>query len=223
MRAAAISHDVEIQSGRAVLHGILGLPDSAAGVVLFAHGSGSGRMSPRNNFVAHVLQDARLGTLLIDLLTREEEIVDARTAHLRFDIDFLARRLLDATRWLVETPDTSGLAVGYFGASTGAAAALQAAAKEETSIFAIVSRGGRPDLAMPYLDDVRAPTLLIVGGNDAPVIPLNRAAFDALHTQKQLQIVPGATHLFEEPGALETVAELASDWFVRYLPATREE
>ncbi|HEX6966662.1 MAG TPA: dienelactone hydrolase family protein [Gemmatimonadaceae bacterium] len=214
---------MELRSGNVVLHGTLGLPDGAQGVILFAHGSGSGRLSPRNNYVAHVLQDVGLATLLIDLLTREEEIVDARTAHLRFDIDFLAGRLLDATRWLVQTPETAGLAVGYFGASTGAAAALQAAAAGETPIFAVVSRGGRPDLAMPYLADVHAPTLLIVGGNDAPVIPLNRVAYDALRTEKEMRIVPGATHLFEEPGALETVAELASDWFVRYLRHAREE
>jgi dienelactone hydrolase len=206
-----------------VLHGILGRPDGAQGVILFAHGSGSGRMSPRNNYVAHMLQEAGLATLLIDLLTRKEEIVDTRTAHLRFDIDFLAERLLDATQWLVETPETSALAVGYFGASTGAAAALQAAATGESSIFAVDTRGGRPELAMPYLARVRAPTLLIVGGNDAPVIPLNRAAFEALRTKKEMRIVPGATHLFEEPGSLETVADLATEWFVRFLPGAHEE
>ena len=219
MRTDAIPHDVAVRSGNVVLHGILGLPHAATGVILFAHGSGSGRLSPRNTYVARVLQDAGLGTLLIDLLTREEELVDARTGHLRFDIDFLAGRLLDATRWLVETPETSELAVGYFGASTGAAAALQAAATGETEIFAIVSRGGRPDLAMPYLADVRVPTLLIVGGDDVPVIPLNRAVYEALRSEKELVIVPGATHLFEEQGALERVAGLATDWFVHFLPA----
>jgi pimeloyl-ACP methyl ester carboxylesterase len=156
--------------------------------------------------------------LLIDLLTREEELEDAVSGHLRFDIDFLAGRLQDATRWIRESSDTAELSVGYFGASTGAAAALQAAAEGDTEIAAIVSRGGRPDLAMPCLSRVYVPTLLIVGGEDVPVIPLNRQAFAALAGVKDLVIIPGATHLFEEPGALETVARLASEWFVRYLP-----
>ncbi|HEX5437608.1 MAG TPA: dienelactone hydrolase family protein [Gemmatimonadaceae bacterium] len=218
MQADALSHDVEVSSAGVVLRGILGVPANATGIVLFAHGSGSGRLSPRNNYVAHVLQEAGLGTLLIDLLTREEEIADARTGHLRFDIDFLARRLLDAARWLVESSATASLAVGYFGASTGAAAALQAAAAGEPPIFAVVSRGGRPDLAMASLSAVKVPTLLIVGGEDVPVIALNRDAYKALGGEKELNIVPGATHLFEEPGALESVARLASEWFVRHLP-----
>jgi dienelactone hydrolase len=218
MRADVGSRDVEVQSGTVLLRGILALPPEATGVVLFAHGSGSGRLSPRNGYVAHVLQEAGLGTLLIDLLTREEELEDAVSGHLRFDIDFLAGRLEDATRWLGESPETAELSVGYFGASTGAAAALQAAAEGETEIAAIVSRGGRPDLAMHGLSRVYVPTLLIVGGEDVPVIPLNRQAFAALAGVKDLVIVPGATHLFEEPGALETVARLASEWFVRYLP-----
>lgn len=217
MRVDAAPHDVEVRSGDVVLRGILGLPREATGVVLFAHGSGSGRLSPRNNYVAHVLQQDGLGTLLIDLLTRDEEIVDARTGHLRFDIDFLTGRLLDATRWVADSAETGGLTVGYFGASTGAAAALQAAADGGAEIGAVVSRGGRPDLALPSLSRVRAPTLLIVGGDDVPVIPLNRQAFDALTGEKELVVVPGATHLFEEPGALETVARLACEWFVRYL------
>jgi dienelactone hydrolase len=217
MRVDAAPHDVEVRSGDVVLRGILGLPREATGVVLFAHGSGSGRLSPRNNYVAHVLQQDGLGTLLIDLLTRDEEIVDARTGHLRFDIDVLTGRLLDATRWVADSAETGGLTVGYFGASTGAAAALQAAADGGAEIGAVVSRGGRPDLALPSLSRVRAPTLLIVGGDDVPVIPLNRQAFDALTGEKELVVVPGATHLFEEPGALETVARLACEWFVRYL------
>jgi dienelactone hydrolase len=221
MRVDAAPHDVEVRSGDVVLRGILGLPREASGVVLFAHGSGSGRLSPRNNYVAHVLQQDGLGTLLIDLLTRDEEMADARTGHLRFDIDFLTGRLLDATRWLADSSETMGLTVGYFGASTGAAAALQAAADADVEIGAVVSRGGRPDLALPSLPRVLAPTLLIVGGDDVPVIPLNRQAFDALTGEKELVVVPGATHLFEEPGALETVARLASEWFVRYLRPRR--
>jgi dienelactone hydrolase len=187
------------------------------GVVVFAHGSGSSRFSSRNRFVASVLEQAGLATLLMDLLTRDEEVVDQLTAHLRFDIELLAERLVAATDWLAEQDDTTDLPIGYFGASTGAAAALVAAAERPEVVRAIVSRGGRPDLAGPALSRVRAPTLLIVGSRDELVIELNRAALNELRGEKRLEIVPGATHLFEEPGTLEAVARLARDWFVRYL------
>ena len=208
---------VRVSAGPVVLEGNLGVPDGARGVVLFAHGSGSGRHSPRNRYVAQVLREAGLATLLIDLLTAEEEEVDLRTRHLRFDIGLLAERLVGATEWLERNPDTQDLGVGYFGASTGAGAALVAAAERPEPIGAIVSRGGRPDLAGPALPRVTAPTLLIVGGNDFPVIGMNQEALEQLRTEKRLEIVPGATHLFEEPGALEEVARLAADWFVRHL------
>jgi len=185
--------------------------------VLFAHGSGSSRLSPRNRHVARVLNEAALATLLVDLLTPDEEAIDARTTHLRFDISLLAQRLIGATDWLSDHPDTRGLRVGYFGASTGAAAALVAAAVRAAAVGAVVSRGGRPDLAGRALALVRAPTLLIVGGRDAQVLELNREAFAQLTCEKRLEIVPGATHLFEEPGALDRVAFLARDWFERYL------
>jgi dienelactone hydrolase len=208
---------VPVGADGVALDGTLAVPAGARGVVLFAHGSGSSRHSPRNRYVAGALQAAGLATLLLDLLTAGEEDVDARTGHLRFDIDLLAQRLAGATGWLAGQPDTAGLAVGYFGASTGAGAALVAAAAQPDAVRAIVSRGGRPDLAGPALARVRAPTLLIVGGNDVPVIELNRAALDALEVEKRLEIVPGATHLFEEPGTLEQVAALARNWFARYL------
>lgn len=207
-------HPVRIQHGRLSLEGTLGLPDAPRGVVLFAHGSGSGRFSPRNNFVARHLQRHGLATLLLDLLTADEAD-DRRKV---FDIDLLADRLLMAKAWLGEDTRTKELGIGYFGASTGAGAALQAAAREPENIKAVVSRGGRPDLAEPYLARVTAPTLLIVGGYDEPVIEMNQAAYDLLTCEKQLIIVPGATHLFEEPGALEQVAEEAGKWFHRYLP-----
>jgi putative phosphoribosyl transferase len=210
---------VKVTAGRVTLEGNLSVPEEAQGVVLFAHGSGSSRHSPRNRFVARVLREARLATLLIDLLTVEEEAVDARTASLRFDIGLLAERLVGATDWLGRDRETSSLTIGYFGASTGAAAALVAAAERPDAIGAVVSRGGRPDLAARALPQVRAPTLLIVGGNDIPVIGMNQDALQQLGaTEKQLVIVPGASHLFQEPGALEEVARLASDWFTRYLP-----
>jgi putative phosphoribosyl transferase len=193
------------------------LPEQSRGIVLFAHGSGSSRHSPRNRYVARVLNEAKLATLLIDLLTLHEEVIDTRTAHLRFDIDLLAERLVDATDWLTQFPDTKHLPIGYFGASTGAAAALAAAAVRPDVVGAVVSRGGRPDLAGSALPRVRAPTLLIVGGDDGQVIELNRAALAQLCCEKQLVIVPAATHLFEEPGALDEVARLARDWFQRYL------
>ena len=209
---------VRIQAGSATLEGDLIIPEGALGVVLFAHGSGSGRHSPRNRFVARELQAAGLATFLIDLLTPEEEAVDLQTAHLRFDIPLLAERLVAATRWLAADPSTRGLKVGYFGASTGAGAALVAAAAEPERVGAVVSRGGRPDLAGDALPRVRAPTLLIVGGRDLVVLDLNRSAMARMRTEVRLEIVPGATHLFEEPGALEAVAHLARDWFLRYLP-----
>jgi putative phosphoribosyl transferase len=208
---------VRIPVGAVELEGNLGVPEGAAGVVLFAHGSGSGRHSPRNRYVARVLREAGLATLLIDLLTREEEEVDLRTGYLRFDIGLLADRLADATGWLIENPDARDLRIGYFGASTGAGAALVAAAERPDEVGAIVSRGGRPDLAGEALPLVKAPTLLIVGGNDVPVIGMNEEAMERLRVEKELEIVPGATHLFEEPGALEEVARLAADWFMRYL------
>jgi putative phosphoribosyl transferase len=208
---------VRVNAGAARLEGNLTLPEGAGGVVLFAHGSGSSRHSPRNRYVARLLNDERLGTLLIDLLTSDEEAIDQQTAHLRFDINLLARRLVAATDWLLQYPATKHLAVGYFGASTGAAAALVAAAERPEAIGAVVSRGGRPDLAGSALARVRAPALLIVGGNDPTVIDLNEAALAQLGAKKQLVIVPGATHLFEEPGALDQVARLARDWFERYL------
>jgi dienelactone hydrolase len=208
---------VRVAAGPVTLEGNLTLPDGANGIVLFAHGSGSSRHSPRNRYVAQLLNEAKLATLLIDLLTSEEEAIDMRTAHLRFDIGLLAERLIAATDWLTQHPETRYLRIGYFGASTGAGAALVAAAERPDVVGAVVSRGGRPDLAGPALPRVRAPTLLIVGGDDFPVIELNRAALAQLRCEKQLVIVPGATHLFEEPGALDTVAQLAREWFERYL------
>ena len=205
---------IEVTTGTVRLKGILGLPASMAGMVLFAHGSGSGRLSPRNTFVAHMLQDGGLATLLIDLL--EDREADDRQKV--FDIDLLADRLLAATEWLAREPLTKGFQLGYFGASTGAGAALQAAARAPSSVAAVVSRGGRPDLAAPFLPQVMAPTLLIVGGHDHPVIQMNEEALALLSCPKELVIVPGATHLFEEPGTLEEVAALARRWFLRYLP-----
>jgi dienelactone hydrolase len=209
--------EVRVSAGPVTLAGNLGVPDDARGIVLFAHGSGSGRHSPRNRYVARTLREAGLATLLIDLLTPEEEEVDLKTRHLRFDIGLLAERLAGATHWLAQNPDTQYLRVGYFGASTGAGAALVAAAEQPGDVGAVVSRGGRPDLAGENLSRVRAPTLLIVGENDLPVIDMNQEALAQLRVEKKLEIVPGATHLFEEPGTLEEVARLAAEWFVRYL------
>jgi putative phosphoribosyl transferase len=206
-------YPVKIPKGTLVLEGILGLPAGSNGVVVFAHGSGSGRFSPRNTFVARHLQRNGLATLLLDLLT-EDESDDRRKV---FDIDLLADRLLLAKTWLEAEPRTQHLGVGYFGASTGAGAALQAAAREPLNVKAVVSRGGRPDLAEPYLNRVTTPTLLIVGGWDEPVIEMNQAAYELLTCEKKLIIVPGATHLFEEPGTLEQVAEQAGKWLLRYL------
>jgi putative phosphoribosyl transferase len=210
---------VRIPAGTVTLAGSLTLPEQAQAIVLFAHGSGSSRLSPRNRYVARLLNEAKLATLLVDLLTLHEEVIDARTAQLRFDIDLLAERLVDATDWLTEFPDTKHLRIGDFGASTGAAAALAAAAIRPDVVNAVVSRGGRPDLAGAALTRVQAPTLLIVGENDGQVIELNRAALAELRCEKQLVIVPGATHLFEEPGALDVVAQLARDWFEQHLIA----
>ncbi len=215
--------EVRVSAGPVTLEGSLGIPNSAGGVVLFAHGSGSGRHSPRNRYVARVLREANLATLLIDLLTEDEEEVDLRTTRLRFDIGLLARRLLGATDWLVQNPDTEQLRIGYFGASTGAGAALVAAAERPDEVGAIVSRGGRPDLAGDALPLVKAPTLLIVGGNDEPVIGMNEEALARMRAVKRLQIVPGASHLFEEPSALEEVARLATVWFARHLGPHTEE
>jgi len=205
--------EVVLPAGDASLPGTLGLPVGARGIVVFAHGSGSSRFSPRNRFVAEVLQQAGLGTLLMDLLTPEEEEEDRRSAALRFDIGVLAGRLVAAVDWLAADERTSSLPVGTFGASTGAAAALIAAASRPTEVAAVVSRGGRPDLAGGALERVAAPTLLVVGAADPIVLDLNREAMQRMRGQVRLEVVPGATHLFEEPGALETVAGLASDWF----------
>jgi putative phosphoribosyl transferase len=216
------ARSVRVHAGKVVLEGNLVLPPGVSGIVLFAHGSGSSRHSPRNRYVAEVLQAGGLATLLIDLLTPEEEVVDLRTAHLRFDIGLLAERLVGASDWLAGQPATRDLHVGYFGASTGGGAALVAAAERPQVVHAVVSRGGRPDLAGAALPRVLAPTLLIVGERDTPVIEMNEAALARLECVKRLEIVPGATHLFEEPGTLEEVARLARDWFERYLAPASE-
>jgi len=206
---------VQIAAGPITLDGNLDVPDGAGGVVLFAHGSGSSRHSPRNKFVAGVLQESGLATLLVDLLTPREDAVDVMTAHLRFDIGLLAKRLLAAVDWLAANSLTKDLSIGCFGASTGAAAALVAAAERPGVVAAVFSRGGRPDLTGPDLGRVQAPTLLVVGGDDFAVIGLNRDALAKLGSaEKRLVLVPGATHLFEEPGTLEEVARLAAEWFV---------
>jgi putative phosphoribosyl transferase len=201
-------------AGGGTIHGDLVVPDDARGIVLFAHGSGSSRHSPRNRSVARQLQRRGLATMLVDLLTGDEEREDARTGHLRFDIGLLAERLMRVTGWLSQEPSTAMLPLGYFGASTGAAAALDAAAQLREHVAAVVSRGGRPDLATRPLADVTAPTLLIVGGRDDVVLELNEQVLGALHCARDLQVVDGATHLFEEPGALDQVSRLAGDWFV---------
>ena len=210
-------NEVQIQAGQAALSGNLHIPDEATALVLFAHGSGSSRHSPRNQFVAHTLNNAGLATLLFDLLTPEEESTDERTAELRFNIGLLAERLVHATKWAKQQEQTRDLRIGYFGSSTGGGAALVAAAEVPQDVGAVVSRGGRPDLADEALPKVQAPTLLIVGGNDDVVIELNEQAHDRMRCEVKLEIVPGATHLFEEPGALEQVAKLASNWFVDHL------
>lgn len=214
--ADIVQEALRIPAGEATLDADLALPAQARSVVLFAHGSGSSRFSPRNRYVARLLNEAGLATVLADLLTPAEEAVDERTRHLRFDIGLLANRLVGVTDWLGEQPRTRHLRIGYFGASTGAGAALVAAAQRPLSIAAVVSRGGRPDLAGTSLARVQAPTLLIVGGHDEPVIDLNERALTELRCEKKLVVVPGATHLFEEPGRLEQVAALARDWFVQH-------
>jgi dienelactone hydrolase len=212
-----VEKPVRVAAGAVAVEGDLVLPEGATGIVLFAHGSGSSRVSPRNRSVAGDLARRGLATLLIDLLTAEEEAADLETAHLRFDIGLLAGRLAGATTWLARNRETRDLRIGYFGASTGAAAALVAAASRPESVAAVVSRGGRPDLAGDALPRVEAPTLLIVGEDDLEVLELNREAYDRLSCEKKLEIVPFASHLFEEPGALEAVARLAGDWFVKHL------
>jgi putative phosphoribosyl transferase len=207
---------IELLSEKIKLNGFLTIPKEATKIVVFAHGSGSGRHSPRNQFVANYLAKQQLATLLLDLLTMEEEAVDAETREYRFNIILLARRLISTSQWLSKNEKTRHLSIGYFGSSTGAAAALIAAAEEGNKIIAVVSRGGRPDLAAPVLFRVQAPTLLIVGGNDYGVIELNQQALSLLPGEKSLEIIPDATHLFEEPGTLEQVAKLAAMWFNKY-------
>jgi putative phosphoribosyl transferase len=214
-----VSDEVRIPVGAVMLEGELDWPTEARSIVLFAHGSGSGRHSPRNQAVARSLRAKGLGTLLFDLLTREEEALDQATGQLRFDVGLLAERLMEATRWTLSATDLHGPAIGYFGASTGAGAALMAAAELGDPVGAIVSRGGRPDLAAAALPRVKSPTLLIVGSLDHAVIKLNEQALALLRSEKRLEIVPGASHLFEEPGTLAEVARLAGEWFSRYLPA----
>ena len=209
--------EMKIPVGNVVVEGTLTLIPGAKGVVFFAHGSGSGRFSPRNQYVAKEFNKANIGTLLFDLLTKEEEEEDIVTAEYRFNIALLAKRLIGVTEWLRNDPKTKKLSIGYFGASTGAAAALIAAAKLPNAIAAVVSRGGRPDLAGEYLPGVAAPTLLLVGGLDTEVIELNQESMDQMTAEKKLVIVPGATHIFEEPGTLEQVAKLSTEWFLRYL------
>ena len=209
--------EVQIPAGRAVLSGSLTIPENAVALVLFAHGSGSSRHSPRNQFVARTLNRAGLATLLFDLLTPEEEALDIYTREHRFNINLLAERLVHTTKWARQREQTRDLRIGYFGSSTGGGAALVAAAELAQKVGAVVSRGGRPDLAGDGLPKVQAPTLLIVGGNDDVVIELNEMARDQMRCEVKLEIIPGATHLFEEPGALEQVAKLAGDWFSLHL------
>ena len=210
-----ISKSVLIPIDSVELEGDLQIPAAASGVVLFAHGSGSSRHSSRNQFVARVIREHGIGTLLFDLLTRDEEAVDTYTRHLRFDIDLLSKRLVAAAAWLADQTGSEHLSIGFFGASTGGAAALGAAARLKGNVGAVVSRGGRPDLAGASLSEVISPVLLIVGGNNDDVIELNQQAFANLNCAKELKIIPGATHLFQEPGALETVAQLAAEWFAQ--------
>lgn len=209
---------VNVEAGTATLEGNLSLPQTMRGVVIFAHGSGSSRHSPRNQYVADVVNQAGLATLLFDLLTADEEAEDMQTGQWRFNIPFLADRLVAATEWLLRDPELADQPIGYFGASTGAAAALEAVARTPGAIAAVVSRGGRPDMVMEALPAVDAPTLLIVGGKDRPVISMNERALAQLPGEKKLEIIPSATHLFPEPGALEEVARLAMKWFEQHLP-----
>lgn len=218
----AIEREVRMRVDSVTLAGRLIVPEGADGIVLFAHGSGSSRFSPRNRFVAQTLREGGTGTLLFDLLTTDEEASEAITRHLRFDIGLLARRLAGAAVFVSEWGDTAGLRIGFFGSSTGGAAAIVAAAELGDRIGAVVSRGGRPDLAGDALAEVKAPTLLIVGERDETVLDLNQQAMEQLNCEKELRIVPDATHLFEEPGTLEQVADLASEWFLRFLTPRRE-
>jgi putative phosphoribosyl transferase len=221
-RTLSDTREIRISLPAVALDGALTVPDDAVGAVLFAHGSGSSRHSPRNRYVAGVLQQAGLASLLMDLLTREEDAVDRYTREFRFDIGLLAERLIGTIDWLVQHPETRDLPIGLFGASTGAAAALRAAASRPDSVRAVVSRGGRPDLAGEALTRVKMPTLLIVGGDDMPVIPLNVSALDQIRGLRELALVEGASHLFEEPGTLDEASGLARDWFLRYLAPARE-
>lgn len=218
--AVRFENEVLVPVGNVMLDGELQIPQNAVGVVLFAHGSGSSRLSPRNQFVARILRDAGLGTLLFDLLTREEEVIDSFTRHLRFDIPLLAERLLAATDWAQGVDAARGLRIGYFGSSTGGGAALVAAAKAGERVGAVVSRGGRPDLASAWLPKVKSPTLLLVGEMDNVVIDLNRDAMAHMNCVTELRLIADATHLFEEPGTLEAVAHDAAEWFGRYLPVS---
>lgn len=213
----AVEKLVYVSVNSATVEGNLSVPEAGEGIVLFAHGTGSSRHSPRNNFVAEELRDGGLATLLIDLLTAEEKEIDRRTRRIRFDIDRLAERVVGAMDWLAGQSQTEGLDIGLFGSSTGAAAALIAATRRPNLASAVVSRGGRVDMAEPILEDVAAPTLFIVGGKDRQVLDLNRQALAKLETEKQLEVIPGAGHLFEEPGALDEVARLAREWFQRHL------
>ena len=213
-------HEIDIAADRIVLKGYLSVPDGAHGIVLFAHGSGSSRFSPRNQFVAQGLRQVGLATFLLDLLTTEEEKEDMYTRKYRFDIVLLAGRVVGATDWLLGQSETESLRIGYFGSSTGAGAALIAAAQRPDKVGAVVSRGGRPDLAMSDLGKVKAPTLLIVGGRDLPVIEFNKDALARIRSEKKLEIVPGASHLFEEPGTLEKVVSIARKWFVQHLTSS---
>ena len=215
------SKEIDIKIENAVVKGLLSLPKDATAIVIFVHGSGSGRLSPRNQYVAEILSDGNLATLLMDLLTEEEEIVDIQTRALRFDLQLLTKRLLHITEFIHELKETKGMNNGYFGASHGAAAALMAASVKGNKIDAIVSRGGRPDLAISCLPHVTAPTLFIVGENDKVVIDLNKQAYEVLESEKQMEIVKGATHLFEEPGTLAEAANLSLNWFTKYLHKTR--
>ncbi|WP_257451525.1 dienelactone hydrolase family protein [Archangium lipolyticum] len=218
----AVEREVVVLAGDVRLGGTLAIPEGAQGLVIFAHGSGSSRHSPRNRYVAYSLRMAGLGTLLFDLLTEDEEVEDEVTAALRFDIDFLARRLGEVTDWVFAHPELMRMRVGYFGSSTGAAAALVAAAERPETIGAVVSRGGRPDLAGGALERVQAPTLFIVGGADDVVLELNQRAWERLRAPKELEVIAGATHLFPERGALERVAEVAAGWFTRFLGVPQE-
>ena len=217
MTAVMHAEKVKVQAGKVALQGDLVIPENATAIAVFVHGSGSSRFSPRNRAVAGILNEGGLATLLMDLLSMEEQRIDEFTGELRFDIPFLAQRVVGTVDWASEFERTQGLKIGLFGASTGAAAALVAAAERQDAVGAVVSRGGRPDLASDWLPRVKAPTLLIVGGADTAVIQMNREAAELLTAENRIEIVPGAGHLFEEPGALQKVAELARDWFVKHL------